>query len=312
MRRMSKRFWPWVLAIGLLVLVFQRVSTREFLEALGRADLNVLLPTALTAVLSSFLVDAHTLKCLISRFHIAISGAEARSLRALTYVLAIVNWNLGTAGIVLHLKRTKGVNSAESTSTLLLYSFLDGLTLSALALFGTKTLAAPPLGLTRAVLAVFSVYILLSLSFVLPASMGLKTRILRSSIFHTPKRLRIFDVAQLACLRILFFSILIVYFWLGLPAFNVVVPLGQIITTVPLLVLIGSLPITPAGLGTQQAAMLYFYEGYGTPPAILAFGLTFPVIFVGLRALLALVYISDLTSIRKSLADGSTEAISSR
>jgi uncharacterized membrane protein YbhN (UPF0104 family) len=63
----------------------------------------------------------------------------------------------------------------------------------------------------------------------------------------------------------------------------------------------GALPITPAGLGTQQAAMLFFFAPYGDDASILAFGLTFPVVLLVLRAALGLPYLKDLAKLRASL-----------
>jgi len=68
----------------------------------------------------------------------------------------------------------------------------------------------------------------------------------------------------------------------------------------PGILLAGAIPITPAGLGTQQAAMVYFFSSYGSKAAILAFGLTFPVALVLSRCLLGLLYLRDLRKLRRA------------
>ncbi|MFM1847581.1 MAG: hypothetical protein RL417_1055 [Pseudomonadota bacterium] len=45
------------------------------------------------------------------------------------------------------------------------------------------------------------------------------------------------------------------------------VPYGELFVVLPIILLIGSLPITPSGLGLQEGAFLYFLTGLGATPA---------------------------------------------
>ena len=76
-------------------------------------------------------------------------------------------------------------------------------------------------------------------------------------------------------------------------------PAASSTAAAPAILAAGAIPITPAGLGTQQAAMLFFFAPYGDPAAILAFGLTFPVTLTLARCLLGLRYLRDLRAMRK-------------
>ena len=44
-------------------------------------------------------------------------------------------------------------------------------------------------------------------------------------------------------------------------------------TLVPIWVIISALPISPAGLGTAQAAMLYLFRTYATQASLLAYSI---------------------------------------
>ena len=74
-------------------------------------------------------------------------------------------------------------------------------------------------------------------------------------------------------MRLVYFLIFVTYFWAGLRIFSVEVSFLYMAGTVPMVLLSGVLPITPAGLGTQQAAMLYLLRPFGDEANILAFGL---------------------------------------
>jgi uncharacterized membrane protein YbhN (UPF0104 family) len=64
---------------------------------------------------------------------------------------------------------------------------------------------------------------------------------------------------------------------------------------VPLVLLIGALPLTPAGLGTSQAALIFLFSPYVPLPtpevraaALLAFGLIYYFLGIMVQALLGL------------------------
>jgi hypothetical protein len=97
----------------------------------------------------------------------------------------------------------------------------------------------------------------------------------------------------------LYFSVFVGVFWLGSHAFGVEVPLLVAMAATPGILLAGAIPITPAGLGTQQAAMVFFFSAYGDEAAILAFGLAFPVALILSRCLLGLRYLRDLRKLRR-------------
>ena len=75
---------------------------------------------------------------------------------------------------------------------------------------------------------------------------------------------------------------------------------GEPLASVPVILMAGALPITPAGLGTQAAAMLFFWSDVGDRGAIVAFGLVIPIALVGARVLLGLPYLGELRGLRKS------------
>ena len=55
-----------------------------------------------------------------------MSWREARTLRGLTYLLTPVNWNAGTAGILVYLRQVKGVGMVEAGGSMMLYGAVDG------------------------------------------------------------------------------------------------------------------------------------------------------------------------------------------
>lgn len=85
---------------------------------------------------------------------------------------------------------------------------------------------------------------------------------------------------------------------IGLRAFGLSPSLAHVMVATAILQAVGALPISPAGFGTQQAAMLFLFSdpaaGGADGPAILAFGFSLPITTMVMRGLLACLYLGDL------------------
>ena len=219
----------------------------------------------------------------------------------MTYLLTPINWNLGTASIVLYLRRSKGIAALAATSSLLFYGLIDGLVLGGLTLLGVQTLPPSPMVDTIANVAKWfvSVQLVLLAFFLLPLpSWSWRQRLRGLGVFRTHALATGRDVAVLLAIRGLYFVGFVVFFWAGTHAFAVNVPFSHLAAVVPAILLVSGLPITPAGLGTTQAAMLYFFGPFGSEAHILAYGFSYPVVLVAARIPLGLLYIRDLALLR--------------
>jgi len=271
--------------------------------AAGEARLlEFVLVTAL-AVTVWWLLESRAFAYLFTRFNAHVSWKEARSLRGLTYLATPINWNLGTAAIVLHLRRSKGIGAVQSTSSMLFYGLIDLLTLSTLALAGATALpespVTGPIQRTAAIADGFAIAMLAVLMTKRPRWTWLQ-KFRGAGIFSTHRDARLRDVAVLAAVRFCYFGGFVFYFWLGMWAFNASVPLYFALAVTPIVLVVASLPITPAGLGTQQAAMLYFFAPYAAEAPVLAFSLAYPVALIVTRLPLGLIYVRDLAALRAS------------
>jgi hypothetical protein len=299
-----KKLAPWAIAVAILYFLFSRVPLADAWSAARAANLELFLPVMMGAVLLWFLIDSAAFAFLFTRFNAKLDWAEARSLRGMTYLLTPVNWNLGTAAVILHLRSSKQIGALESTSTMVLYQMVDGLVLGSFAALGLILLPLTPETVSLRNIALgFVVFQIMSLAFFVSNWPRLRwiERIRGVGLFRSHRAAVWHDVALLTLMKGLYFAVFVGIFWLGCQSFDVDVPLKLAAATTPVILMAGALPITPAGLGTQQAAMLFFFAPYGDDASILAFGLTFPVVLLLLRAVLGLPYLKDLSKLRATL-----------
>ncbi len=287
--------------------LFDRVPLADAWTAAGQARLvEFVLVTAL-AVTAWWLLESRAFAYLFTRFNAPVSWKEARALRGLTYLATPINWNLGTAAIILHLRRSKGIGALQSTSTMLFYGIIDLLVLATLALVGASTLPDSPaiaqIQRAAAIADGFAIAMLVVLMTSRPGWSWLQ-RFRAAGIFSTHRQATLRDLAVLVAVRACYFTGFVLYFWLGTWAFHAAAPLLFAMAATPIVLVVAALPITPAGLGTQQAAMLYLFAPHGSEAAILAFALCFPVALICARLPLGLLYIRDLASLRESQRAG--------
>jgi uncharacterized membrane protein YbhN (UPF0104 family) len=301
----STPFWkkalPWVGAVGIIGWIFGHVPFAEVIEAARGADLGTFFLALGLAVVGWFLLDSRAYAYVITRFNAPLSWAEARALRGVTYIVAAINWNIGTASVVLYLRRLKQIPVFESTSSVFFYTNFDGLVLVSLAFLGASLFGESPevLQIQRGAGVAFGVIVVtLALLMSSKPSWGWLTRARAWPIFLAFRRARPRDFAVLLVIRLTYFAGFVVVFTVGARAFGIDLPWMLAVASVPVVLMAGALPIAPAGLGTQAATMLFFWSEHGSEAQIVAFGLLFPIVITLARVLLGLPYLQQLKGLR--------------
>jgi len=293
-QRQLRSVGPWLVAAGIFVFLFVHVPASEAWRSVLNARFEIFLPAVGTVVWFWFLAESKAYSYLFSRFNAPLAWSEARVLRGATYLLTPVNWNLGTVAIVLHLRRVHGVPAVESSSSILYFSAVDGLVLAGCAILGVVFLPESPtttaLGGGALVLGALALIAILGIGA--RRSLGrVLDRLREKSLFRTPRMATLRDLTVLVLLRGIYMAGFVWIFWSGAHAFGVDVPLAVAVSATPGIILAAALPITPVGLGTQAAAMLFFFGPHGGSAEIVAFGLAFPLAVTLVRSVLGLAYL---------------------
>lgn len=294
----------WALALAILAGLLTRTPPSQLVEVTRGARLDLLLFLVAVACGVWLVLESTSLWTILRPLHRAAAGAglawrTVLAIRARSYLLTPIHWNLGRVGFVIELERARGVPMLESSGALLLQQSVDVWLFAGCAGLGLASLPASTqtLVLARSVaailLALSLIFGLLFLLLRMPAPPWPPIeRIRQSRLAAAFRRTRPRALLRVVLLRsahcLLFVA---VYAW-GTTAFGLDLPLAIVLAGVPLIQTVGALPITPAGLGTQQATMLLLFAPYGSESAILAFGLAFALLqtllrfAIGLAALL--------------------------
>jgi hypothetical protein len=295
MRNKVIRLAAWLVTLGLLAFLFRKISPQAVMAA-TRGAAPWAIPVGLLCLVGIYLADSFAIWKTFGWFLAKLSFPDVLVLRGGTYLLAAINYNVGQGAIVYFVHRATGAPVLRGVATVLL---IMGVNILALLFLTTAGMAIAPdlphgvsviVGAAYAGLAVYALVVALRprwlaarpiFDVLLSAGLGGHLRALAVRIPH---------IATLVALQ---FSML--------RAFGVAVPLSQAIVTLPLVFFVAVLPISVQGLGTTQAAMIYFFARYAAggstaqEAAVLASSLFAQVLSLGFQTVLGLVCLRSRT-----------------
>jgi uncharacterized membrane protein YbhN (UPF0104 family) len=327
-RRLLRAWLPWAVAALVLVYVLADVPARTFLEALGRVSpwrfalvlfvitAGALLADTLTISLAlaattragqpgpdraavSDRTSDHSLGPQLpaaratptaSSHHRPRAAPRYRDLllvRCASALLSLLNYGAGQGGVVYFLHRRHGIALEVGAGAILLASaaFLAVLALAAgLGLLAGAVPDRPELrAVAWAALAALPAYVLLA---AWRPRVLVRRKLLRYLLAVSPAAL-----LRVLGARVLHLGVLVTGHWLALRLFDITVPPAVALLRLPAMFLVGAVPISPAGLGTTQAAAVTLFGDYAAAPRdamVLAYSLSFHVTGVVLLVLVGL------------------------
>src|SRR5438309_5109853 len=153
---------PVVLTVAIFLIIFWRIPFSAFWHALSRAQLLPFLALMGSFSLCFFLLDTFVLSKLIRWFHGPLPYRELLPVRAVTYLVSIINTQIAQGALALYIHRRFRTPLAQITSTVVLMILLETTNLILFATVGF--LAFPgcaPLSLLAVRLAPIAIWLLL-------------------------------------------------------------------------------------------------------------------------------------------------------
>jgi hypothetical protein len=295
---------PWLVAAGCFWLAWSKISgaaAREGIGApeylarfFGQANWGAWLAVMIPYSVFFLLVDSFATTRVINWFNAPVRYAEILPVRASTYILAIMNEQLGKGAIALYLYRRFGVQGWELGSSMVFIAFVELYQLLLFSSIGLAThfeliqRASTLLPLDRILPAVFAgavvyfvVHVLYFRGTILP---GVQLRERR--ILHAFRRAKLWQYAALLAMKApnLLMAVLVYTFALGL--FGVQVRAGLLLALLPVIFLAAALPL-PFHAGALALWAVLFPDF----PQVSAFSLVMHTFFVVFNAAIGLIFL---------------------
>jgi len=289
-RGVLAKLWPWLVALAILAFLFTRIPPEGLFTAFKTGPWLSLGLYTLFQVALLLMVDAYA-----TSVSLAVTGFKQQfSLiflaRGATYILGILNYALGQGAFGFYLRRS-GVATVRAAGTILfLINVNIGVLLSVVA-FGLLACKYPrQIHFDLSPLAyVLLVGVIVYLAVILTRPHFLRDYQLLAPLWEAG----VWGHVRAAGARLPHVILLILTYWGALRLCGIPVPLAQGMVLIPLVYIIGTLPIAPMGLGTSQAALVLLFSPYAPlsapearAAAMLAFGLMYYFFGIVAQALL--------------------------
>jgi hypothetical protein len=312
MRKRLVRVLAWVVTGGLLYLLFRRISVHEVVAA-ARGAAAWTVPAALGYSVAIYFCDSFAIWKTFGWFLARLSFVDVLLVRGATYLLAAINYNVGQGAIVYFVHRVAGAPVMRGVATVLLIMGVNVLALLFLATFGLIAAPAVPHAVTVIVIVAYvglAIYV---------AAVAVRPRWLSSRpLFDVLLGAGISGHLRALLVRLPHIAALFAFQITMLHAFGVAVPVLDAVAALPVVFFIAVLPISVQGLGTTQAAMVYFFARYAPgdsqarPAAVLAASLVGQAISVTFQAVLGILCLRSRVGRALSAAVPATETPADR
>jgi len=301
-RRLWKQVLPWLATLGIGAYLVWAYDIAEVEKAIASAPMWKLLPLWIVSVGVVFLADVACLRSLFRRTGQRASFQELRVVKGASYLLNIINYNAAVGGIAVVLARRQGRPILEFISTILMLAVIDMVGLSVYALAGIALLDSWPADVDVDVIAAIAGGLLVAyLGALIYWRAGWDFWILGSlrswTLFRAFRVTKLRDHGVLVVQRAGFMGLYFLIHHVSLDLFGIPVPWTELLVYNAVITIVGTLPISIAGLGTTQVVTIALYAEHGTPEAILAYSTLITFLFVVLRAVIGYAHLPRLAAL---------------
>jgi uncharacterized membrane protein YbhN (UPF0104 family) len=265
----------YAIAIAIILFVARHTSIGALARSLYAANLRLFIPVCAAAFACWFLSETFLFAKLFSYFHGRTTFRELLLPNAAQYFLQIVNAVVAGSAMVFFINRRKGVSWMAGTCTMLFQVFIDFQVLAWMALAATLLVPGFPLSFPWYYPALVLGAIWLVTMFWLR---GRPRSRLGRWLYDRPsmasfREARLYHYVALMLIRAPIFVIQGFVLFLEMKSFRVHVPLSDVLAATPAILLLTSLPITPAGLGSEQAVLAIGFAAFAPQSSLLALSL---------------------------------------
>jgi len=304
LERGARTVVPFVISGVLLAYVFDRIDIRIALDYFSlEVVLRFLPPLALFSVLT-LAIEAQCLHRVVAE-----NAADAQPLprttaariKAASYLLGVLNYALGAAGLSVLLRRRTESSVAAAAGMVFLISLFDiGSVLLWVATGGTL-LNTEIFGLRLGLVGFLVGLIFTGFAFLrAPFSMGPLDVVRELPLFRAPRLAPLGLLIEIGLLRFLFVGCFVglvgALFW----AFETPVGGVELAFNVGVMLVVSALPVAAGGLGTGQIVFVELFKGVAPEPQLLAMSVLFSFAMILSRSAVGLLFAQEFT--REALA----------
>lgn len=280
---------PWILTILLFVFLFSRIPVEQVVQTLAEADWLLYIAVLFPYSCLYLLLDTGAVTVAVRRFHAPVRYTEMIPVRAVTYVLSLVNHNVAQGGLALWLWRKEGIPFLAIAGTMIFLAFIEISDLILISSIGAAIAGTEIPGLQQAYLVLYA--ILAGILFYFRGLKLLGVQRPAPGLLSTFDRARLVDYGAVLVFKATALLLAAVLNWKAVQFFGMDIPFFAMLASLPLIYLASAVPLTVAKLGTAQAAWVFLLGSYAPEANLLAYSLCAHLMFLVMNALLGVCFL---------------------
>jgi hypothetical protein len=279
---------PWLLTALILEYFRRRWNLAAIVDTLSGASWCLYLALMAPYSVVYFLLDSLAVTAAVRRFHVPARYRDILPVRAVTYVLALVNSNVGQGGLALWLHRREGVPLLAMAGTFLFLAFVEIYQLILYSSLGVAIVGTRIPGLGRVYVAAYVVLALWLFYFAGLRALGVGRP--APGLLSTFGRARLADYGVILAIKSASLGLAIATHWAALQLFGMRVPLEALLANLPLIFLGSALPLT---VGKLHAAALWGFllADYAPAESLGAYSLAAHLTFLLMNAVIGVAFL---------------------
>jgi hypothetical protein len=296
------RALPWLLTAAIFVSILRHISLDQALSSLSNVPILKFFGLFLPLSVSYLFLDSLCLKWVTGRFNASIPFRDLVAIRASMYLPALVNNNLGLAGVSYYLHRRFGVRFLGGLSSVLFVAFIDVYEVFLFSGIGMLFYMPEEQALKDLVATLRVVYaiawalllVLMILGFIARRRPSVSQWIVHTKIgafMGTFLKATPLDYVVLLLLKAVGFVLILAVQYATLRIYGLTPPLAKLITFLPLVYLALAIPFTVAQLGPAEGAWLVLFASDGAPNQLFVYAIAAHLIFMACLAAIGFCFL---------------------
>lgn len=264
------------MALGVFAWLFHLYPPQKIYNALKYMNIPLFCAVAVGYVILMFLLDTFSISRILTRFGHPGTLRERLPARGFTYLPMVVNYAAGQAAFAFHEYRRHGVPISRMLGIFGFIVVADLFLLAALAFIATFFTTWPfdVAGMNIAqFVRLFTVATLAGIVAVIAivrkgTELSFLARLRKNRLLALIAATRPSDYLGVVLLRLPVHLFIMGGMYVALLTFGAHIPFIKILANIPLIFFIGSLPITPGGMGTSNAALVELLKPFVVSRAV--------------------------------------------
>ncbi len=287
---------PFAISAALLAYLFSRIDARAVGDAITT---TIALRWALPLVIFNIVtlaIESHCLHRVAVASGTRLDHWTAARIKAACYLLSVLNYVIGAAGLSILLRRRAGFTLADAASRVFLIALFDIGAVLVLAALGAGFLQSEAVGIRIGLIGSMIAAILAGFLFLrVPTTVGPLETIRLLDVFRAPRTASVSLLLSLGILRVIFVLCYVALTGTLLGAFEIDVSPVRLGLNVAIMLAVSALPIAAAGLGTGQLVFVELFRGLAPEAELLAASLVLSFGLLSTRALLGASFALEFT-----------------